>query len=162
MSHPMLRNVAAKNAVQLIEADVEAGFALVDEARACWPRASRNSAHAHDTMPKRSSRTSNAAWNGWATLIPALSFPCYRTAQSNCRARNGNLTAEPHLRATPFAARVDTGFQLVSLRLRPGVHAPFEYRERERAVSEKLVMEARVYRTWIRASIGRVPAVREF
>ena len=34
MSHPMRRNVAAKNAVQLIEADVEAGFAMVDEARA--------------------------------------------------------------------------------------------------------------------------------
>jgi len=34
MSHPMRRNVADKNAVQFIEADVEAGFALVDEARA--------------------------------------------------------------------------------------------------------------------------------
>jgi hypothetical protein len=34
MSHPMRRSVAEKNAVQLIEADVEAGFALVDEARA--------------------------------------------------------------------------------------------------------------------------------
>ena len=35
MSHPMRPNVAGKIAVQLIEADVEAGFALVDEARAC-------------------------------------------------------------------------------------------------------------------------------
>ena len=35
MSHPMRRNVADKIAVQFIEADVEAGFALVDEARAC-------------------------------------------------------------------------------------------------------------------------------
>ena len=34
MSHPMRRDVAAKIAVQFIEADVEAGFALVDEARA--------------------------------------------------------------------------------------------------------------------------------
>jgi len=35
MSHPMRRNMAGKIAVELIEADVEAGFALVDEARAC-------------------------------------------------------------------------------------------------------------------------------
>ncbi len=34
MSHPMRGNVAVKNTVQLIEADVEAGFALVEEARA--------------------------------------------------------------------------------------------------------------------------------
>ena len=34
MSHPMRRDVADKIAVQLIEADVEAGFALVDQARA--------------------------------------------------------------------------------------------------------------------------------
>ena len=34
MSHPMRRNVADKIAVQLIEAEVEAGFALLDEARA--------------------------------------------------------------------------------------------------------------------------------
>jgi hypothetical protein len=44
MSHPMRRSVADKIAVQLIEADVEAGFALVDEARAFrasgWPQLS--------------------------------------------------------------------------------------------------------------------------
>ena len=35
MSHPRRSNVADKIAIQLIEAGVEAGFALVDEARAC-------------------------------------------------------------------------------------------------------------------------------
>ena len=35
MSHPMQGNAADKISVQLIEADVEAGFALVHEARAC-------------------------------------------------------------------------------------------------------------------------------
>ena len=35
MSHPMRGNVADKMAVQLLEADVEAGFALVDDAWAC-------------------------------------------------------------------------------------------------------------------------------
>jgi hypothetical protein len=34
MPHPMRRSAAERNAVQLIEADVEAGFALIDEARA--------------------------------------------------------------------------------------------------------------------------------